>query len=344
MKRLKILKILAACLILCMCISLSACGGKNGYAYVAIDINPSIELIVKDGKVADVTPLDEEASILLSGESIVGCSVEDATEKIVVLAKELGYLNSENNKVNITVSADSSKLKRNIEASAKKGVEKVGEMAEAVIEASQDDIDAVEKLKEENPKLYKNLTPESYKLISRIKEMDSSITNEALAEMSVDELTKKLNDLNKERDALISEETRAEMEERYTKIKEQTKEKVAKLYEKAKEEGKELITRLDDMYDEFMENTEDERELTKEELKKIKDAVGEKFEGVTVEDFKNFVSEQKTNISEKLVLTEEQKEELDKIKSEMKDSAKKVKDEIKEKFEDVKDYFDKLFD
>ena len=90
----KLAKIAAICLIMCLCVPFAAClvEGSENYAYVTIDINPSVELIVKDGKVVSINAGNEDASILLSGEDLVGLTVEEATGKIVKLAEELGYL------------------------------------------------------------------------------------------------------------------------------------------------------------------------------------------------------------------------------------------------------------
>ena len=46
------LKILAICLIMCLCVPFISCIVEEAdeYAYVAIDINPSVELIIKNGK------------------------------------------------------------------------------------------------------------------------------------------------------------------------------------------------------------------------------------------------------------------------------------------------------
>ena len=82
------------------------------FLLVAIDINPSVELIIKDGKVSGVTAANEDGAVLLSGETLEGMSVEAATDRIVALAEELGFLTDENNQVKITVVSDTPRRKR----------------------------------------------------------------------------------------------------------------------------------------------------------------------------------------------------------------------------------------
>ena len=117
MKGLK--RILATFLVGLMACSMVACdvSGKNpndtpndtgdtvkGYSYLAIDINPSLELLVNGETVVSVKACNEDAAVLLSGENLENMTVEEATEKVVELAEELGYLNEENDDVKITVS------------------------------------------------------------------------------------------------------------------------------------------------------------------------------------------------------------------------------------------------
>ena len=60
---------------------------------VTVDVNPSIELMVDDeNKVVSVTALNDDGSILLAGEAIVGMTAEDAVEYVVSLATETGYI------------------------------------------------------------------------------------------------------------------------------------------------------------------------------------------------------------------------------------------------------------
>ena len=118
---------------------------KGETSRVTVDINPSIELIVdEDQKVVSVTALNDDGAIIISGEAIVGKTVEDAVKLIVNVST--GYLvkgevEASPNNVKISVSGDSEyakKLNDKLVESTKKfledsgikaGVEKVKAMA-----------------------------------------------------------------------------------------------------------------------------------------------------------------------------------------------------------------------
>ena len=91
-------------------ISLTACGKKEETARVTLDINPSYELIIDEEKtVIAVTGLNEDASIVLYGESLVGKSLEEVTETIINLTVEYGY---QDETVKISISEEYSKAKK----------------------------------------------------------------------------------------------------------------------------------------------------------------------------------------------------------------------------------------
>lgn len=124
----------------------AACGGGGGndggkdsggstvtepekLAYVSMDINPGIELIVdKDNNVVSVRGENEDGLVLLYEESgIEGAKIDEAVKKITDLAVKYGYLD-ENNKVIETIvsSGDSdfaaeilSKVNTSVTATAK---------------------------------------------------------------------------------------------------------------------------------------------------------------------------------------------------------------------------------
>ena len=104
----------------CMIVSLlafSSCGKdiapeEGTVTRITVDINPSVEFIVDDqNKIVSVTALNDDGSILIAGEAMVGMTPEEATAHIVTLAVETGYLiggnaNASENTVKISVSGD----------------------------------------------------------------------------------------------------------------------------------------------------------------------------------------------------------------------------------------------
>ncbi|MDR4969380.1 MAG: hypothetical protein RG740_07155, partial [Acholeplasmataceae bacterium] len=62
-------------------------------AYVTLDINPSVELIVTPKeKVVYANPLNEDGEVLLADLQLVGLDLDDAIELIIETAVELGYI------------------------------------------------------------------------------------------------------------------------------------------------------------------------------------------------------------------------------------------------------------
>ena len=120
---------------LCM---LTACNAKDDdpsgkpekQAYVSLDINPAVELIVdRDNRVVSVRAENEDGQVLLYEETgIVGEPLETAIQKITDLSIRYGYLDESNRVVDTLVSsADSdfsatvlSKVNTTVTATAKK--------------------------------------------------------------------------------------------------------------------------------------------------------------------------------------------------------------------------------
>ena len=67
-------------------------------AYVSVDINPSVQFVTNgDDEVVSVTASNEDGEIILlnEAENLIGLSIEEATERIIELAIEYGYLDPE---------------------------------------------------------------------------------------------------------------------------------------------------------------------------------------------------------------------------------------------------------
>ncbi|MBP5343202.1 hypothetical protein J6Y73_04680 [bacterium] len=105
-------------LLLFLSFSLTGCGkGQENVTRVEMDINPSVEFMVDaKGKVSSVTALNDDGSILISGETFVGLKYEDAMEKAVELSVSLGYISDNESveakgEIKISVSGDASRAK-----------------------------------------------------------------------------------------------------------------------------------------------------------------------------------------------------------------------------------------
>lgn len=230
-------KILASLLAAFMAISMSGCvldnddsAADKGYSYLAIDINPSMELLVNGETVVSVKACNEDAAILLSGENLEDMTVEEATEKVVELAEELGYLNEENDDVSITVSADEEDWIETLAKKAKKGAEKGSELAKVNNSDRSADIRKVKKLQEESAELYGKLTPAKLRLIEAIMEYDETMTYEIGASMKVDELVELLDDLTEEFKDIVGEEMEELFKSKYEEMKKMAEGRIADVY------------------------------------------------------------------------------------------------------------------
>ncbi len=73
----------------------------EGYSYVLLKINPEVELGVDaENIVREVTPLNEDADVLLSDMELLGKPIEDAAEEIIDSTVEIGQLQ---NTIELTV-------------------------------------------------------------------------------------------------------------------------------------------------------------------------------------------------------------------------------------------------
>lgn len=192
---------------------------------VTVDINPSIELIVdEENKVVSVTALNDDGNIIIVGETFIGKTSEEAVALIVSIATETGYLlkgevEAIENEINISVSGDE-KAQEELYNSIKKEVEKV---------ISTEHIQAVVNKKEA-------LKKEALEEIAM--ELDPTLTEEQVKEMTEQELLKVIQDVRLET-AIFYSEMLVEM------YNEQKAHEI-KLVERA--ETKKVIDGLDDTY------------------------------------------------------------------------------------------------
>lgn len=228
----KLLSLTLALLLLLSALSLWSCNDEGAtppetvtgeYSRVTVDINPSVEILSdKDGKVIAVTPLNDEAGVLLAGEdSLVGMTVEEAVGKFVSLASETGYLihgevKDGENTVRLSVSGDSAYASRLYE-SAKKKVS--GVLVSLDIDGKIERVDA---LKTE--------------ALRELAASDTLLTEEELAEMNDEQLYQALADSRAETAALLTEELRnAYLHAKESELALAAKEETAKVLESMSE-------------------------------------------------------------------------------------------------------------
>lgn len=95
-------------------------------AYVTIDINPSVELVVNhQEKVIYVNALNEDAEILLAELDLIGMDVDEATDLIIETAILLGYIDVDADETVVSVSTISdTDLGQKIKTRVKEGIKK----------------------------------------------------------------------------------------------------------------------------------------------------------------------------------------------------------------------------
>lgn len=95
-------------------------------AYVTIDINPSVELIVSaSDKVIEANALNEDAEVLLAELDLIGMDLDEAIDKIIEISIELGYISvDEDVETYVSVSAIScdEALQERIKANVKEHI------------------------------------------------------------------------------------------------------------------------------------------------------------------------------------------------------------------------------
>lgn len=253
--------ILAVIMTAAIGVAAAACTGvaqKAPSGYVAIDINPSIELTSDaNGNVATVKAANEDARILLAGTNLKGKSVKEAGKTIAALAEEMGYMEKSNHKVTVLAAAENGKDEQLLQV-VKEGIAEGSEQAQITDQVKSLERE-VKKLQEANPQLYQNLTAAKLRLIRSIQTWDKSFTLEQGAAMSVDKLKDILDDLGDEFEDFVSDELEDKYEALYDAAKEEILIKIDEVYGKEYAALAALARALERKADEFediLENAE----------------------------------------------------------------------------------------
>lgn len=197
----KKLPILLAVLILAVSVVgvFAACqpAEAQAHSFVAIDINPSIELTLdKNNRVVSVRAMNEDAQVLLfEATGIEGKSVDKAVEKIAELATEYGYVTEENGVISVTVSSDDAATEQELFDKIKKPFEdhftKEGIQAQLTNAAGAFQQYKLDQLKAQYPNNadIQALTPGKYRLVRSAMAVDKDLTVEQAAAMSCEQLS-----------------------------------------------------------------------------------------------------------------------------------------------------------
>lgn len=194
-------------------ICLSACKNEEKLAYVSLDINPAIELIVDgNNKVVSVRGENQDGLVLLYNESgIVGEKVDKAVEKIIELAKNYGYIDQNNNVVDTLVTAENNrfanKILKKVNTTITATSETIGFSVKTSGEGAYSLVRKFEEFKNEFPNnsAIQNMSISKFKLAVSVSET-GEVSLEAAVEMDDKELVEMLKNATAQIEAYATEE------------------------------------------------------------------------------------------------------------------------------------------
>lgn len=200
------------CLIIGVAISFILNSNKNfstmkEYAYISMDINPSVEFTIDKGqKVLKVDPLNNDADQILAGENLIGMKLIDAFSKLYEICKDRAIIVDDKVFVLVsgTVNPNSKEYKKegqikdnsieNILVELKESIQKTSD--------SKADIIVLESMPETRKQaIEEGVSPSKYALYSEIRRKGGEISIEEIKNSSTDKLIKIYNEINKEEDS-----------------------------------------------------------------------------------------------------------------------------------------------
>lgn len=163
----------------------------NEYAYVDIDINPSVEMTIdKYENVLKAQALNSDGQTLLDAVKVKNTELVDAVSLLLNKSKEIGFINSGNNKIILTTSVNSDKASQseseNIEtiiSSLKEVADKSGVESQIIEVSPEDRKEAIET----------GISMGKYYLYSKAKDEGINITIEEVKNSSVSTLLTKVD-------------------------------------------------------------------------------------------------------------------------------------------------------
>ena len=196
----RLIAVIMAVMMIIPLVSMVACSDGNGevgegVAYVAIDINPSVELVLdRNNRVVSVYAENEDAEVMLyKSEGIVGEKIAVAAENIAKLAEKYGYVTEDNKTVSVTVSVDGDKSAEDIYSDVRDSLAKGCGIVAANIENGANIMlsKRLEKLKAAYPDNadIQALDVAKYRLVRSAMAADRKLTVENAAKMTAEELT-----------------------------------------------------------------------------------------------------------------------------------------------------------
>ena len=192
----RVIALLCCLLLLVTSLTIVGCSKKPeeetsvATSYVTMDINPSIELVVdQNNKVISVSAANEDGDVMLYGETgIVGVDVSDASNKILDLAVEYGFLTESNSGVSVSVVSDKSENEETISNKISASIETKSAAVSFDISFTTDDSFSIKRQLNEFVEEYPELTGGQLKLILKAQACDPSLKFDDAYNMTTEEL------------------------------------------------------------------------------------------------------------------------------------------------------------
>lgn len=170
---------------------------------VTVDINPSVEFIVdEENKVVSVTALNNDGNIIIVGETFIGKTAEEAVQLVVSIATDTGYIvkgevEASENQVVVSVSGDEQEAQK-LYNSIKEEVDSFFDKEKITAVVAKGEAMRIEAMRE------------------LVLKLDSTLTEEEVAQMSEQELINRIKLARLETAEIYSKE----LEEIYLQAKE----------------------------------------------------------------------------------------------------------------------------
>ncbi|MEG0963165.1 MAG: hypothetical protein RSF88_09935, partial [Lachnospiraceae bacterium] len=156
-------------------------------SYLALDINPSMELMIEKGnRILSITAANEDAAKLLEGLALKGMDLEEGMEHIVKALKESGYLGTEvTNDLLISVSdgSISEEVLKNVNAGIQTAIQAEGikvSLMTQKIKITEEDIAAAHGYK---------ISAGKHQFIQQLLKGEEGLSMEELASTNMQDLT-----------------------------------------------------------------------------------------------------------------------------------------------------------
>lgn len=284
--------------------------GNGGFVFV--DINPSVQFSIDgSGNVKKITPLNEDARILIGGKETdyTGKSAEEASAMLFKAAQSLGYfkVNKKTNALLVSSSLDNKKeedkLNRKLSQAFKDSFVSAGIYGVVITD--------VKSATENSQASIYGVTPSKMRLINLAVSIGAIIEESEYSTISISEIYERIEERAEEIERFGGENI-LESFEQYEESMQQQMEKYGDTLEDLSEELAEYIEKNSDTI-EF--DKEEELENLTEKLEEISEELAERLEDG--KDWKKFLEKLDTCLEEILIILPDLSVKIEQFKTDI---------------------------